>query len=101
MLSLSVASQWGRVNIYKLHSVFLLQVEIFLVEHVDTINHLLNKLNLRISQSVLVRDVVCAAWENRCQQEQKGTCSTFYNCMTLGLLGLMEHWKVRSGSRRG
>jgi len=34
--------------------VFLLQGEIFLVENVDTINHLLDKLDLRISQSVLV-----------------------------------------------
>merc|ERR1719507_2304620 len=60
MLSLSVASQGGGVNIYKLHSVLLLQVEILLVEHVDAINHLLDKLDLGISQSVLVRDVVCA-----------------------------------------
>ena len=60
------------VNIYKLHSVLLLQVEILLVEHVDAINHLLDKLDLGISQSVLVRDVVCATWGNRCPLRTKG-----------------------------
>merc|ERR1711974_153256 len=45
-------------NIDNLHSMFLRQLEILPVEHVDAVNHLLNQLDLRISESVLVGDVI-------------------------------------------
>merc|ERR1712212_1186978 len=47
-------------NIYRmtLKAVLLLQSVVFLVEGVDAINHLLHELNLRVSQPVLVGDVV-------------------------------------------
>ena len=47
-------------NIYNLHSMFLRQLEILPVEHVDAVNHLLDELDLRVSQPVLVRDIVSA-----------------------------------------
>ena len=59
-------------NIYNLHSMFLRQLEILFVEHVDAVNHLLNQLDLRISESVLVRYVIRAAWKTRCQWRTKG-----------------------------
>merc|ERR1712106_1140765 len=40
---------------------FLLQCNIFLVESINTINHALNKLNFRVSQAMLVGDIICAA----------------------------------------
>merc|ERR1719373_766745 len=46
-----------------LHSVLLLQFKILLPEGVDTINHGLDKLNLRVSKTVLVGNViVCPVW---------------------------------------
>ena len=38
----------------------LLQLKVFLVEHVDAVDHLLDELDLRVSQPVLVRDIVSA-----------------------------------------
>jgi len=41
-----------------LHAVLLLQFEVLLVQGVDTVNHGLDKLDLGVSQSVLVGDVI-------------------------------------------
>jgi len=41
-----------------LHAVFLLELHILLVQGVDTVNHGLDKLDLGVSQSVLVGDVI-------------------------------------------
>ena len=41
-----------------LHIVLLLELKILLVEGVDTINHDLDELNLRVSKTVLVGDVI-------------------------------------------
>merc|ERR1719174_463411 len=38
--------------------VLLLVFQVFLPENINSINHLLDKLNLRVSQSVLVGDVI-------------------------------------------
>ena len=48
-------------NIYNLHSMFLRQLEILPVEHVDAVNHLLDELHLGVAESVLVGDVVSDA----------------------------------------
>jgi len=44
-----------------LHAVLLLQLEILLVQGVDTVNHDLDELNLRVAEPVLVGDVVGVA----------------------------------------
>ena len=41
-----------------LHAMLLLELQVLLVEGVDTINHGLDKLNLRVAQSVFVGDVI-------------------------------------------
>jgi len=41
-----------------LHAVLLLELQILLPEGVDTINHDLDQLNLRVAKTVLVGDVV-------------------------------------------
>jgi len=43
-----------------LHAVLLLPLEILLVQGVDTVNHDLDQLNLGVSQTVLVGDVISA-----------------------------------------
>merc|ERR1719513_50938 len=45
---------------HHLHSVLLLQVKILLVESVNSVNHDLDKLDLRVSKTVLVGDVISA-----------------------------------------
>merc|ERR1719445_1452847 len=45
---------------HHLHSVLLLQVKIFLVEGVNSVNHDLDQLDLRVSKTVLVGDVISA-----------------------------------------
>ena len=42
----------------------LLPLEVFLVESVDSINHDLDQLNLRVSKTMLVGDVISAAYNN-------------------------------------
>ena len=44
-----------------LHAMLLLELQVLLVESVDTINHGLDKLDLGVSQSVLVGHVVGAS----------------------------------------
>merc|ERR1711915_141061 len=44
-----------------LHAVLLLPLEVLLVESVDSINHDLDQLNLRVSKTMLVGDVISAA----------------------------------------
>ncbi len=44
-----------------LHVVLLLQLEVLLVQGVDAVNHLLHKLNLGVTQAVLVGDVIGVA----------------------------------------
>merc|ERR1719445_2284384 len=46
---------------HHLHSVLLLQVKILLVEGVNSVNHDLDQLDLRVSKTVLVGDVISAA----------------------------------------
>ena len=41
-----------------LQSVLLLELKVLLVEGVDTVNHGLDKLNLRVTKTVLVGDVI-------------------------------------------
>ena len=41
-----------------LQSVLLLELKVLLVEGVDTVNHGLDKLNLRVTQTMLVGDVI-------------------------------------------
>ena len=41
-----------------LQSVLLLELKVLLVEGVDTIDHGLDKLNLRVTKTVLVGDVI-------------------------------------------
>ena len=41
-----------------LHAVFLLQFKIFLPQGIDTVNHGLNKLNFRVSKTMLVGNVI-------------------------------------------
>jgi len=44
--------------VVNLHAVLLLEFQVFLVQSVDTVNHGLDKLDLGVSQSVLVGDVI-------------------------------------------
>ena len=44
------------------NAVLLLESLVFLPEGVDTVNHGLDKLDLGVSQPVLVGDVIGAAW---------------------------------------
>merc|ERR1712045_656621 len=48
----------GRHSLVQRHSFSLLQFLVLLPELVDSINHLLDELNLRVSKSVLVGDVI-------------------------------------------
>ena len=41
-----------------LQSVLLLELKVLLVEGVDTVHHGLDKLNLRVTQTMLVGDVI-------------------------------------------
>merc|ERR1712203_567033 len=68
---------------HNLHSVLLLQVKIFLVEGVNSINHDLDKLHLRVSKTVLVGDVISAA----SLATRFSTCSTGLDskCFTASL----------------
>ena len=45
-------------KVVKLQSVLLLELKVFRIQSVDTINHGLDKLHLRVSQSVLVGNVI-------------------------------------------
>jgi len=45
-------------KVVKLQSVLLLELQVFRIQSVDTINHGLDKLHLRVSQSVLVGNVI-------------------------------------------
>ena len=38
---------------------FLLELQVFFINHVNTINHALDQFDLRISQTMLVRNVIC------------------------------------------
>jgi len=60
-----------------LHAVFLLQFKIFLPQGVDTVNHGLNKLNFRVSKTMLVGNVIGVS----------GLATRF----TLGSTGLETH----------
>jgi len=44
--------------VVNLHAVLLLEFQVLLVQSVDTVNHGLDKLDLGVSQSVLVGDVI-------------------------------------------
>ena len=43
---------------------FLLEFKILLPEGIDSVNHDLDKLNLRVSKTMLVGDVISAAYRN-------------------------------------
>ena len=45
------------------HAVLLLPLKVLLVEGVDTINHDLDQLDLGVPKTVLVGDVISAAWQ--------------------------------------
>jgi hypothetical protein len=49
--------------VISLQPVLLLQGQIFGVEHVHAVNHLLHELHLGVAQPVLVGDVVGTAWK--------------------------------------
>ena len=46
---------------YYLHAVLLLELQVLLVEGVDTINHALDELNLGVAETMLVGNVVGVA----------------------------------------
>merc|ERR1719192_2668543 len=48
-------------RLHGLHAVLLLPFKVFLVEGVDSVNHDLDQLNLRVSKTMLVGDVISAA----------------------------------------
>merc|ERR1740128_1401697 len=48
----------SRGSRYRSHVVLFLELLVFLPQGIDSINHLLDKLNLRVSKSVLVGDVI-------------------------------------------
>ena len=48
----------GLVQVEDLQAVFLLELKILLVEGVDSINHGLDKLNLGVSETVLVGNII-------------------------------------------
>merc|ERR1712015_21368 len=52
---------WNAAQGMDLHAVLLLQLKVLLVQGVDTVNHDLDKLDLRVAETVLVRDVIGAA----------------------------------------
>lgn len=45
-----------------LQSVLLLELKVLLVEGVDAIDHGLDELNLRVTKTVLVGDIVSGTW---------------------------------------
>ena len=51
----------GKLSFVRLHSVLLLELQILLPQSVDGVNHDLDQLDLRVSQPVLVGDVVGVA----------------------------------------
>lgn len=48
-----------------LHSVFLLKFQVLLPESVDTIDHGLDELNLRVAQTMLVGNVIGVTWNKK------------------------------------
>merc|ERR1712142_105092 len=63
------------LRIEGINSMLLLQLNVFSVESIDSINHTLDKLDLRVSQTVLVGDVIC----NTCLSTRFSTSSTGLN----------------------
>ena len=55
----------GLVQVEDLQSVFLLELKILLVEGVDSINHGLDKLNLGVSETVLVGNIISSTWKEQ------------------------------------
>ena len=49
-------------QLYSLHSVLLLELDILLPQGVDGVDHDLDQLHLGVAQTVLVGDVVGVAW---------------------------------------
>merc|ERR1712002_1167048 len=52
---------WNAAQGMDLHAVLLLQLEVLLVQCVDTVNHDLDELDLGVAETVLVGDVIGAA----------------------------------------
>merc|ERR1719167_1607443 len=57
----SVVIVGSKVRSVGLHTVLLLQLKVLLVQGVDSVNHALDQLNLRVAETMLVGDVISEA----------------------------------------